>query len=86
MHAPHCAGTLLQSTGGIIGIGGAAAAAPSSAQPMREPSYAWMIIARPVTSSAVPPVLTTTRPIVTPLAFDVYAIVVHGSDVTVPVK
>ena len=53
---------------------------------MREPSYAWMIIARPFTSAPVAPVLTTTLPLVMPLASEVYAIVVHGSDVTDPVK
>ena len=60
-------------------------AAPRMAQPMREPSYAWMIIARPATSADEPPVVTAKPKADTPSAFDVYAIDVHGSAVTEPV-
>ena len=55
------------------------------AHAMREPSYAWMIIARPATSADEPPVVTAKPKADTPSAFDVYAIDVHGSVVTEPV-
>ena len=45
-----------------------------------------MISARPCTSLATAPVSTLRLPVVAPLdASDVYAIDVHGSDVTAPV-
>ena len=52
---------------------------------MREPSYAWMISARPSACCDVAPVSTTTVPLAAPDDDDVYAIDVHGSDVTAPV-
>jgi hypothetical protein len=69
----------------MVGIG-ADATVFSVAHATRDPSYAWTTTALPDTSADVPPVSTETVPLVDPDAVDVYWTVVHGSDVTAPVK
>ena len=54
-------------------------------QPMRDPSYACTMNARPEMSADVPPVDTLTDPLALPAEVDVYAMLVQGSDVTDPV-
>ena len=56
-------------------------ARPSSEHAMRAPLKSWITTARPFTSDAVAPVVT----LIVPLPV-VYATVVHGSDVTSPLK
>ena len=58
---------------------------PRMAHAMREPSCAWMIIARPLTSVESAPVSTLKLPVLVPSALAVYAIAVHGSAETAPV-
>ena len=57
------------------------------AHAMRPPSQLWMIIVRPDTSADEPPVSTLSVPVLVPsMVFVLYAIDVHGSVVTLPVK
>jgi len=59
--------------------------ADKTAQPMREPSKACTIIAKPTRELDVAPVSTLALPELVPAESDVYVIVVHGSLVTTPV-
>jgi len=74
--------------GGVEGgiEGGVGTTRRSIAQAMRPPSNPCTMKARPSMSLARAPVVTSAVPLAVPSGSDVYAMTVHGSAVTVPVK